>query len=127
VKRFREFIVFNSDQILVEYLVAYKRRRMRCDCGLEVTVKSVVNGRPENHGRLIHFCPKDREDVSNCGYMQMFPQCFCGEAATIKVSKKQKKYYACPQKVPPWCVGFLGFVDSGGSAGSSPAKRQRMG
>ena len=56
----REFITFNSKDVNIEYLVALKRKKTYCKCGVEATVRNVVK-RSENHRRTFLFCGKKPE------------------------------------------------------------------
>ena len=129
VQRFREFVVFQPDQIMVEYLVAYKRKRALCDCGLPVAERTVVNG--DNRGRACAFCPKDRDDATNCKFVRVFPLCLCNRSAQMKTTRSGKnagkRYYSCP-KTRGWCDWFGGWVPDGvggGASFGSPSKRPR--
>lgn len=122
VQRFREYVVFSPDQILVEYLVAYQRKRTLCDCGLRATEKTVVNG--ENRGRKCHFCHWPQDDARNCGYIVVFPQCPCGRKARVRESKSGRNYYTCGNTQSPWCDWFGGWAD-GIQVSSTPPSRKR--
>lgn len=106
IARFREFVVFSPDQILVEYLVAYQRKRTLCDCGEPAIERTVVNG--HNRNRKVHFCAKPKDDKDNCGYVVVFPTCFCDIAARVKLSKAGKKYYGCGKQRGDWCDFYGG-------------------
>ena len=130
VHRFREFVVFQPDQIIVEYLVAYQRKRTLCNCGLPFLERTVING--QNRGRKCAFCPKDQGDETNCGFIAVYPQCACGRNAQIKFAKTSgKRYYSCGKTRGDWCDWFGGWVpdevgDGGGGASfGSPGKRPR--
>jgi hypothetical protein len=95
---FREFVVMNSDQIFVEYVIAYQRRRKYCDCGLE-TVERTVTKEGSNRGRKIFMCSKDSHDKTRCSFLQMDPPCFCGKSAYVRTSHSAsnpgRKYFTC--------------------------------
>jgi hypothetical protein len=80
IHRFREYMVFSPDQILVEYLVAYQRKRTLCNCGLPATERTVVNG--ENRGRPFRFCHWPKDDAKNCGYIVVLSSRSARVAAT---------------------------------------------
>lgn len=99
VRTFREFVVFNSDQIFVEYLVAYKRIQSMCDCGIPCMERSVTKTN-DNYGRKIHLCGgKEKGSSKTCDFIQMFPLCNCGQSASVKTSHTAKnpnrKFYSC--------------------------------
>lgn len=129
VLNFREFIIFNPDQIFVEYLVAYKRVRSRCDCGKPCEERSVVK-RTENFGRPFQFCPDNK-----CSFMQMLPLCDCGKSAVVKTSHSARNpgrdYYTCYSKRYPRrgygggiACDFFEWKDNNFPA-TSPHKRAR--
>ncbi len=116
VQRFREFVVFSPDQILVEYLVAYRRERTLCLCGLPARERMVgVEGNPDR-GRKARFCHWPKGDPRNCSSQKKFywllPRCPCGLAARVRRSKaKQMNYYTCGRTRGPWCDWFGGWAE----------------
>jgi hypothetical protein len=126
VRTFREFVVFNSDQVYVEYLVAYKRVRSNCHCGKKCMEKTVVK-ETENRGRKIHLCADDK-----CGFMQMLPLCDCGDSATVKTSNSKKnpgkRYYSCHQRFGRGRCNFFEWKEGGSytNAGTNPNKRSKF-
>lgn len=105
VQGFREFVVFNPDQIFIEYVIAYRRVRRFCTCGLPIVERTVVKA-GDNHGRRIHQCGKAASsggDYSECcDFIQMFPLCDCGKSAIVLTSHSSanpnRPYYACYKK-----------------------------
>ena len=136
-RTFREYVIFNPDQVFVEYLVAYQRERSLCDCGVPVTERTVSKSGP-NRGRKIHLCGKIQEkDQKECDFIQMFPLCFCNQSAAIKVSSSARnpgrKYYCCSEKgqKSSWRGRTCDFFEWAENIPSSPsfsspaAKRQK--
>lgn len=125
--KFREFVVFKSDQIIVEHLVAYRRVQSLCNCRLPVTERTVVN--VDNRGRKAHFCHWEKNDAKNCGYIAMFPRCDCDYSAKIKTSQSAKnpgrEYFGCgrPSTSRSKSCNFFEWGES--SASPRPSKRQR--
>lgn len=132
VQTFREFIVFNPDQIFVEYLVAYQRVRTRCDCG-KPTIERTVTKEGPNRGRKILFCCGDEE---KCSFFQMLPMCHCGKSADIATSQSTsnpgKRYFRCWRKSGRGGGGygdscdFFKWADNFSSPPGSPYKRMRQ-
>lgn len=122
VKNFREFMVYDSDQVLVEYLVAYKRARHLCDCGKKYAERTVVK-QTENRGRKFHFCANN-----SCNFMQMMPLCKCGGSATVKTSHSAKNpgrsFYCCCNRFKKSC-DFFEWKDAASAPVSNPYKRAR--
>jgi hypothetical protein len=73
----REFVVFSMDQIYVEYLIAYRLVREKCDCGIAATKRTVVK-KTLNRNCPIIFCGKNNKA---CRFMRMEPLCDCQESA----------------------------------------------
>ena len=100
---FREFVVFNAEQVFIEYLVAYRRVRRFCDCGVPV-LKRTVAKEGINRDRAFHFCGKKvtQESSEDCEFKQMLPLCDCNRSAAIKISgtarNPGRKYYTCYSK-----------------------------
>ena len=100
--QFREFVVFDPDRIFVEYLVAYKRIRSTCKCGLPVAERTVTKS-GANRGRNIVLCGALTEGGSTvCDFLKMMPLCDCGESAHVAKSHSEKNpgrdYYTCGRK-----------------------------
>ena len=87
----REFVVFNSRDVHIEYVVAFKRRRTYCDCGVEGTVRHVVK-RTVNNGRPFFFCGSNPE---RCDVKLMFPLCDCGSSAWVCYRNDNVTRYSC--------------------------------
>ncbi|CAB9497177.1 Ankyrin Repeat Protein [Seminavis robusta] len=118
---FREFVVFQPDQIFVQYVIAYRRARKFCDCNRPL-VERTVTKQTENRGRKIFICGAGKE--SGCGFIRMLPFCHCFDSAVVKTSGSVKnpnrKYYTCRKKrceFFEWCEAVVGSP--------SPYKRQR--
>ena len=99
IHRFREFVLFKSDQIFVEYLVAYKRERKRCDCG-ELARETTVVKSTDNFGRSMRCCAHERGSDENCGFLLLLPVCDCGVSAAVKTVVKPgpncgRQFYTC--------------------------------
>ena len=101
---YREFVIQKGDQMFVEYLIAYQRRRKYCDCGHLLMERTVVK-ETENKGRICYFCPKD-----SCKFFRMEPRCFCGKSASVltsnSVNNPGRKYYRCFKKFGGACDFF---------------------
>ena len=101
---YREFVIQKGDQMFVEYLIAYQRRRKYCDCGHLLMEKTVVK-ETENKGRICYLCPND-----SCDFFRMDPLCYCGKSASILTSHSVKnpgrKYYRCFKKFGRPCDFF---------------------
>ncbi|GFH49884.1 hypothetical protein CTEN210_06360 [Chaetoceros tenuissimus] len=125
-KKFREFIVYDDSQVLVEYLVAYKRVRNLCDCGLPYKERT-VSKQTLNYGRTIHLCPK--EDQDSCGFMQMMPLCKCGRSAEVKTSHSAKnpgrEFYTCDAKYGRHKCDFFEWKNQFDSAARKSNKKAR--
>eukprot|EP00435_Cladocopium_sp_Y103_P010788 s3559_g2.t2 len=96
VKRFREFVVFDPAALNIDFLVALKRVRHYCDCGQAAVQRTVTNGRPENFGRDILFCPGKAS--GGCGFIHMLPSCYCGRSAEVGRKKNGDRYFRCGSK-----------------------------
>ena len=135
IHRYREFILFNNDQHLIEYLVAYKRVRRHCDCesNPELEVRT-VGKRTKNFGRTFRFCAAGSVDGprGGCGFKVMDPACKCGPtcSAEVGVSGQNAKlpgreFYTCGKS--PRCDFFQwkesSFAKS--DANTSTSQRQR--
>ena len=48
-----------------------------------------------NQGRPIRFCPKAKEDSTNCQFVHMLPLCHCGKAAGVAFKDSGEAYYRC--------------------------------
>ena len=134
VDTFREYVVFEPERIFVEYLVAYKRVRSLCNCGVKVAERTV--SKPGvNRGRKIHLCGKiGTEGEKKCDFIRMFPLCECGESAHVAVSHSAKnpnrRYYCCHQKRLRGrsysSCDFFAWADNNNNTTTNPAKRARM-
>lgn len=103
-RKFREFIVYDENQVLVEYLVAYKRVKNLCNCG-EKYLERTVHKQTENYGRKIHVCAKGK-----CS-PQMLPLCNCGIPASVKKVKKSgpnqgRDFFCCGKRYGGRCDFF---------------------
>ena len=90
--------------------------------------RTVVNG--PNRGRKCAFCPKERDDPTNCGFVAVYPQCLCGLAAQKKTvgpgrPNSGRQFYSCGKRNGGWCNWFGGWADD--SSFGSPSKRARYG
>lgn len=126
VATFREFVVFDNNQTLVEYLVAYQRTRTLCDCG-ELAMSRTITKEGPNKGRRMLRCNRG-PDANQCSFFTMYPHCDCGESAEKKTSQSAsnpgRAYWRCRNRYArcdffEWCDGRLG------SANPSPAKKAR--
>lgn len=121
---FREFMVYDESQVIVEYLVAYKRVRNLCECG-DKCIERTVTVQTENHGRKIHLCPNNKR----CAFMLMLPLCKCGKSATVKTSHStnnpNRQYYGCYQRRGRACDFFEWKDASRAAASPSSHKRAR--
>jgi len=115
---YREFVIQKGDQIFVEYLIAYQRRRKYCDCDQPVMERSVVE-RNDNFGRTLYRCSQDK-----CEFIKMEPLCYCGDSAHVatsnSVNNPGRKYYTCCKKrfkIERGCV-FFQWKHSDGTNGS---------
>ena len=126
-RTFREFVVFNNDQIHVEYLVAYQRTRTLCDCGKPAKKRTVVKEGP-NKGRQMLLC--DADDTENkCKFFTMYPHCDCrGQPATKKTSNSSanpgREYWGCGSRPRQGQCKFFEWCD-GQFGSASPAKKAR--
>jgi hypothetical protein len=125
VARYREFVCFEPAAIDVEYLVAYKREKHYCDCGLPAVRRTVTKEGP-NQGRNILFCSKPRDDASNCNFIHMLPVCKCGMSAAVKLKKNGEPYYSCGAKRDHCDYRDWDGPPRHGSPSPSPAKRARL-
>uniref|UniRef100_A0A0G4G0K5 GRF-type domain-containing protein n=1 Tax=Chromera velia CCMP2878 TaxID=1169474 RepID=A0A0G4G0K5_9ALVE len=126
IRRFPEFVVFNNDAILVEYLLVFERVRTLCDCGLE-TDRRTVGKSTLNFGRPI-LCKTCEPHSRSCNFPLMLPQCKCGRAANIQFSQGEWRYkcsnyrFSCgfDRKVNDfqWGPAFLERVEAGGIEGA---------
>ena len=98
VKRFREFVVFDPAALNIDFLVALKRVRHYCDCGQAAVQRTVTNGKPENFGRDILFCPLGNASGGGCKFIQMLPVCYCGRSAEVQYKKNGDRYFRCGSK-----------------------------
>lgn len=99
INRYREFVIFNEDQILVEYLVAYHRIRKFCNCSpKKECTRRTVSKTGDNFGRPFIFCP-DVDAADGCGFKTMLPTCACGRAAAVRISGSSsnsgRRYFGC--------------------------------
>ena len=126
VATFREFVVFDNNQTLVEYLVAYQRTRTLCDCG-ELAMSRTITKEGPNKGRRMLRCNRG-PDANQCSFFTMYPHCDCGESAEKKTSQSAsnpgRAYWRCRNRYGrcdffEWCDGRRG------SANPSPAKKAR--
>ena len=78
--------------ILLEYLVALKRERFYCNCGIQAVERTVVNNSKTKQGHKCLFCAAE-----TCGFSQMYPMCDCGCSAEVAVTHKGDAYYHVPQ------------------------------
>jgi hypothetical protein len=98
VHKYREFVLFQPDQLVVEYLVAVHRTQEcchRCKRRKMLEKRTVKGGKPENFGRIMRFCPKDDPEDPGCGEMIMLPACHCGCSAVASVSKAGYDRWIC--------------------------------
>lgn len=76
---YREFVIFNKEAIKIEYIVAYKRIKHYCSCGIPVRERTMnENGRE----RPLIACSQSRKNdfgkwVDGCGLVAALPRCFC--------------------------------------------------
>jgi hypothetical protein len=132
ITRFREVVVFNPAAIDVVYLVALKRERYYCDCGLPASRRTVVNNSNGNAGRPILFCDKGDADPGKCTFLCMLPLCHCGRSAELATAANGAPYYRCGMR-RGFCVFKGAFKDwpastgGGGAGAGSPSKRPREG
>jgi len=133
VQTFREYIIFQPEAIFVEYLVAYKRVRSYCECGLRV-MERTVSKTGINRGRKISLCGNIQQDGSKkCDFIQMYPLCECGESAHIAESHSannpHRSYYCCNKKQfrhrRHTSCDFFEWVDCYSSPAASPYKQAR--
>lgn len=107
VKRFREFVLFKPDQVIVEYLVAFHRVQRHCLVCSTSMVKSgaetnlyrlserTVKKQTMNFGRTILCC-------DHCRNATMLPVCHCsgvgtvaGVSASASTSKRGHPRWSC--------------------------------
>jgi hypothetical protein len=132
VARFREFVVIDPAAVTIEYLVALKRVRHYCSCGVPATVRTVTKS-GLNAGRIFLFCGQ-QQDAKTCDFKQMLPVCLCNKSAEVKVKKDGGLYYACGSR-RDWCTftdwhgpqlgGHAGVVEAG-SGGSQPQLKRKQ-
>mmetsp|Transcript_51204 Transcript_51204/g.100567 ORF Transcript_51204/g.100567 Transcript_51204/m.100567 type:complete len:710 (-) Transcript_51204:82-2211(-) len=67
LRRYREFIHFDSDAVYNEFLVCFSRQQKRCHCGRLAEERRVVKEGLDKH-RPFLFC-------SQCGFKLMMPRC----------------------------------------------------
>jgi hypothetical protein len=89
VQRYREIIVFDPAAIDIEFLVALKREKHYCGCGVPVK-KRTVSKEGDNLGRDFLCCERDE-----CSFKMMFPLCCCGVSAGVGYKKDGDGYYRC--------------------------------
>ena len=87
----REFVAFDSKDVHIDYLVAFKRRRTYCLSAVEGTVRH-VSKRTVSHGRPVSFCGKKPE---KCEEKLLFPLCDCGETAWVTYRDDNVTRYGC--------------------------------
>jgi len=100
----REFVIFNSGDVQIEYLIAYKRKKYYCNCGVEANVRDVCV-RTANHGRKFLFCGNKTTDeevttvqsTKTCDMTLMLPLCDCKRLSSAFVWKRNDEMtrFAC--------------------------------
>jgi GRF zinc finger len=122
-RKFREFIVFQPDQIFVEYVIAYRRVRKFCDCNVRVSERTVVKN-TENRGRTMIKCGNN----DSCNFFRLLPLCYCGSGACVKTSSSDKnpnrEYYSCAGRRGMSCE-FFQWKDNNYISDTNPSKKQR--
>lgn len=97
VLTFREFVIFNPDQIFVEYLVAYRCIRSLGDCGVQSIQRTVIEDTTLiNIGINIYLCGGNKEQRSRAKPVTLCKHfvCSCGQSASVKAchSGKHPRY-----------------------------------
>ena len=81
VKRYREVVVFEKDAINIKFLVAFRRTKTHCACGIPVRTRTFTD-RVLNRQRELIACANSRRGANGvweggCGLVTALPRCFC--------------------------------------------------
>ena len=82
-------LVEHPDNVyLVQYLIAFKRQRTNCDCGVEASM-CCVSRRTLNHERTLYLLREKAQDMQNDAF------CDCALSVTVRFRNDKNTKYIC--------------------------------